>query len=262
MGIPVFIAQLRARTSKEEQLRVIEKLAGKAEPGGILAVPEYAMYDVTGRGPETLRSIAEPLDGPWVSRLRRISREKGICMIATLHELNPRGKPYNTAVVIDERGEIVGVYRKTHLFDALGYRESDYYTPGDKLFEPVKACGARLGLAICFEIRYPEVFRYQALRGAEIVFVPSAWYRGEGKEEQYEYLARARAHENTVWIVAPILYGEHFTGRSKVVDPYGIVRVDAGYGERLVAAEVKTDYIAEVRRILPLLDLRRPGLYG
>jgi len=255
--VKVRLLQLTPKQGKEEQLKTIEAMAAGAEPGTIIAVPEYAMLDPTGRSPGEVAAAAEPLDGPWVSRLSRLARRLESCIIATMFEAGPRGKPYNSVVALNERGELVGVYRKTMLFDALGYRESDYFEPGHGPEGPWSLCGARVGALVCFEIRFPELARYHALSGADLIVVPSGWYAGPGKEEQYRFLAQARAHENTVWLAAPILYGAHFTGRSLIVDPYGIVAADAGHGERTLEAVLDPDRLAEARSRLPLLEMLR-----
>jgi len=261
--VRVGIVQLEVRGSKEENLEALLRLASRLE-ADIIAFPEYSMFDPTGMSAEEVLRGAETLDGPWVGALRRLAREKGSCVVGSLYEQGP-GKPYNTLVAIDGQGEIVGVYRKTHLFDALGYRESDVFEPGDKIFEPVELCGARVGLAVCFELRFPEIFRAQTLMGAEVFIVPSAWYRGPGKEEQYRFLAQARAHENTVWLAAPILYGSNFTGRSLIVDPLGIVRAEAGFGEKTLTALLDAGTLEQARRLLPLIEIHREavrrGLY-
>ncbi len=261
MAARLVLLQLTPRDSKEEQLHAIEALASRARPGSIIAVPEYAMLDPTGRDPGEVARAAEDLDGPWLSRLRGLARRLESCLVATMFERGPRGKPYNTVVLVDERGEVAGVYRKNLLFDALGYRESDYFEPGPEPPRPVDLCGLRIGVAVCFEIRFPELFRAQALDGAEAFIVPSAWYTGPGKEEQYRFLAQARAHENTAWLAAPIMYGAHFTGRSLVVNPYGVVVADTGHGERVLEYEVDPGLAREARERLPLLEaLRRRGL--
>ena len=260
-SITVSVLQLRARTSKEESSKAVLSLASMAR-GDIIVLPEYAMVDPTGIAPQDLYSASEPIEGGWVSTLRRIAREKGSCIVGTLFERTD--KPplvYNTVVLIDERGDIAGVYRKTHLFDALGYRESEKMLPGEELFSPVDLCGARVGVAVCFELRYPEVFRLQALRGAEVFIVPSAWYRGPAKEETYKFLAQARAHENVSYLVGAVLAGERFTGRSIVVDPYGLVRAQAGFGEELLEYKLDPELLERARRDLPLLSLRRDDLY-
>ena len=254
--IRVHLVQLGARRSKEESATAVEKLLSTIEGPGLAVLPEYSMFDPTGLDPRVVAGAAEPLEGPWLSRVRRIARDRGLCVVVGVFESGPRGKPYNTVVAIDERGEVVGFRRKYFLFDALGYRESSVFEPGgDPWAGLVELCGATIGLAVCFELRFPEVFRAHALRGAEVFIVPSAWYRGPGKEEQYRFLAQARAHENTSWLLAPILYGDNFTGRSMIVNPYGIAEVDAGHGERVVSHTISREAVEEARRRLPLLSI-------
>ena len=260
MGLTsIGIIQLKARYSKSESLKSLVKMIEKSN-SRIIVSPEYSMFNPTGLTPKTVALGAEDLEGEWISTLRKKAKEKSSCIITGFFEKH-KEKPYNSVVVIDDSGDIAGIYRKTHLFDALGYRESKYFTPGDKLFNPIKTCGIKIGLSICFEIRFPEIIRVQVLRGAEAVIIPSAWYRGIGKEEQYEFLARARAHENGIWIIAPILYGDSFTGRSMVIDPLGVKRLDLGYGEKIIEYTVNTEEIGVARSKLPLLQLRRPELY-
>lgn len=262
-AVRLTLLQLRARSSKEESLRAVQKLLEKAPDGlGIISLPEYSMFDPTGLEADRINRLSETIDGPWITAVRQAAKSKGSCIVTTFFEKNRGGKPYNSVALINEEGEIIATYSKTHLFDALGYRESDWFAQGEKLFDPTTLCGARLGLAICFEIRFPEIFRYQAVRGAEVVIVPSGWYTGPGKEEQYRFLAQARAHENTLWIAAPILYGEHFTGRSIIVNPYGVVVADAGYGERILSNLIDLEEVERVREKLPVLKLRRPELYS
>ena len=259
--IRVSVLQVEARRSKEEARRAIERLAERSS-GDILVTPEYAMFDPTGMSREEVLRGSEGLDGEWVKALRRLARSKGSCVVGTLFERPRTGeKPYNTVVAIERDGSIVYVYRKTHLFDALGYRESSIFQRGEDPPRPFSLCGIRLGVAVCFEIRYPEIFRVQALDGAEVFIVPSGWYRGPGKEEAYEFLAQARAHENTAYLVGAILAGERFTGRSLVVDPYGVVRARAGWREEVLEYALDPSIIEAARRDLPLLELRRTDLY-
>ncbi len=260
--IRVSILQVEARRSKEEARRAIERLAERSS-GDLLLLPEYAMFDPTGMSREEVLRGSESLDGEWVATLRRIARSRGSCIVGTLFEQPRTGdKPYNSVVAIDRDGSIVYTYRKTHLFDALGYKESSVFQRGDEPPRPFRLCGVRLGIAICFEIRYPEIFRVQAVEGAEAFVVPSGWYRGPGKEEAYEFLAQARAHENTVYLVGAVLAGERFTGRSLVVDPYGIVRARAGWREEILEYDLDPRVLDDARRDLPLLQLRRTDLYS
>ena len=259
--ILVSVLQLEAAPDKDTMKRRIEKMIKRAR-GDLIVLPEYAMLDPTDLGPEELYAASEPVEGSWVSALRKTAKEKGSCIVGTLFEPSPQPpKVYNTIVMINEAGEMVGVYRKTHLFDVLGYRESDKMLPGPSLPSPARLCGAMIGVSVCFELRYPELFRLQAEQGAEVFVVPSAWYRGPGKEEAYRFLAQARAHENVSYLVGAVLYGERFTGRSLIVNPYGIVVADAGFGARILEAELDPGVLELARRAMPLLDLRRRDLY-
>ncbi len=260
--ISIGLVQLGASRSKDEAVRRVERLVRSIEDEvDILVFPEYAMMDPTGLDAEAIYNVSESLEGPWVSLFRRIASERGSCIITTMFERGSRGKAYNTAVLIDSSGDVGGIYRKTHLFDVLGYRESDFLEAGESLTPPIEACGLRIGIAICFEIRYPEVFRFHALNGADLVVVPSGWYRGDGKEEALRVLAQARAHENVMYIAVPVLYGERFIGRSMLVNPLGIVEVDAGHGERVSTGYIDVGLIEEARRKMPLLQLMRRDIY-
>ncbi len=253
------IAQARAHNNKEESMKALEELLSKAS-ADLIVTPEYLMLDPTGLDKPTLLQAAEPLNGWWVERLSRIAVEHGSCIIANMFERDG-GNVYNTTVIINRDGGILSSYRKTHLFDALGYRESSIFTPGSEPPRVVEACGIKVGAVVCFEIRFPELFRRLALEGAELITVPAAWYRGDGKEEAIRFLAQARAHENTVYLAVAALYGGNFTGRSMLVDPMGIVTLDLGHGERYMEAIIDKSRLEEARRLLPLLGLRRPELY-
>ena len=258
------LLQLSASRGKEESRERIRRLVesvARYEPD-LVVLPEYSMFDPTGLSVEEVYSGAEPLEGEWTRFFMGLVEEYGFHIVYTMFERREGySKAFNTAVLLGPKGFLL-VYRKTHLFDALGYRESSVFEAGDRLSGVAEVRGFRVGLAVCFELRYPEVFRSLALRGADLVVVPAGWYRGPVKEEQLLFLARARAHENTLYVAVSALYGDRFTGRSLLVDPYGIVRVDAGAGEKAVVAEVSREELEEARRALPLLGLRRPELYN
>ncbi|MEM1939088.1 MAG: carbon-nitrogen hydrolase family protein [Acidilobaceae archaeon] len=253
------LVQFGALRDKSGSLGVIERLLdGYGGRPDLIVFPEYSMFDPTGFGSDFVWDGAEDLSGGWVGFFRDLASTRGSCVVATMFERSsvpPR--VYNTAIVIDRSGDIIGVYRKTHLFDILGYSESSIITAGGELFKPVSACNLKIGLAICFELRYPEVFRVQALRGAEAVVVPAAWYRGPLKEETLRVLAQARAHENNTYIIVAAQYGGNFTGRSMVVDPYGVVIVDAGIGEKIIEAVIDTEEVYRAREKMPLHRLAR-----
>jgi predicted amidohydrolase len=152
------------------------------------------------------------------------------------------------------------VYRKLHLFDALSIRESDRMAPGDALPEIVEAEGLRVGLTICYDLRFPELFRHLSDRGADLILVPSAWYAGPLKEEHWFTLLKARAIENTCYIAGANMAGGPFSARSAVIDPFGVPLAEGGESPGLLFAEIDPDRIGAVREKLPALAHRRRDL--
>ncbi|MEI3180657.1 MAG: nitrilase-related carbon-nitrogen hydrolase [Lachnospiraceae bacterium] len=158
-------------------------------------------------------------------------------------------------------GRLWSTYRKTHLYDAFGYKESDDNKPGDQFFEPIDTPFGKIGLFVCYEVRFPEVARYQRSKGADIIMMPTAWVPGPLKSPQFRTLITARAIENTVYMVACDQVGANAMGESVVVDPMGVVVASAGEVETLICAEIDTDRVEKVRAKLPAYKDRRPELY-
>ena len=242
-------------------------LAEAAAAGAQLAVfPEGTQ----ARFGTDLRAVAEPTDGAFCHGLSEAARDHGIALVAGVFEPGPGGLVYNTAVAFDGRGRLAAAYRKIHLFDALGQRESDQVAAGD---EPIVTGldGLRVGLLICYDIRFPEQARALAARGADLMVVPAGWAAGLFKEEHWVTLTRARAIENTVWVAAvdqvpdpqePATRAPTGVGRSMLVDPMGTVRLDLGPRRGIAVGEVDTKLTAEVRTGLPSLEHRRDDLFG
>lgn len=263
-NITIGIVQLEAGINKHDNIAKVRKLIDSKRNmnADIIVLPEYFMRPIDGLKPEELYSIAENLDGPFINNIVEIANEYFTNIIATLFEkTNNPPKVYNTVVLVKPSGTILAVYRKIHLFDAYGHRESDYMLPGDKLSEIVEIKGTRIAFTVCFDIRFPELYRTYALRGVEIIISPSAWYKGPMKEETLRFLAQSRAHENTIYLVIANQTGKFFTGRSMIIDPLGTVIADLGIRETYNEFTIDVDYIYEVRRILPILELRKPSLY-
>ncbi len=258
--VTVGLAQMASSASKDENLRKILKFIRDARGVDLLVFPEYAMGFSGEMRKEYFLSIAEELDGPFLTEIRKAVKSAGINAIVTLFEKCGEDKVYNTAVFIDRVGDVAGIYRKVHLFDAFGYRESDIFEAGDEAVV-VDADVGKVGIAICFDIRFPEFIRTLVLQGAEIIAVPAAWFRGPFKEEQWFMLLRTRAHENTVFVVAVDNAGDQFCARSTVVHPLGYTLLDAGVGEKLMRIRINLGEIDAVRKQLPLLTLRRPDVY-
>jgi deaminated glutathione amidase len=247
--------------------RVRSALFEAAEGGADLAVfPEATQV----RFGSDLRAAAEPLDGPFCSGLAAAAKDTGVGLVAGVFEPAPDGRVYNTAVAYDGHGELVASYRKLHLFDAFGHRESDEVAPG-ALPVVCTLAGVRTGLSICYDVRFPELFRSLAVGGASLVVLPAAWASGLFKEEHWVTLVRARAIENTVWVAAvcqvpdpsePVTRAATGVGRSMLVDPLGVVRLDLGPAAGVAVGSVDTGLVETVRATVPSLANRREDVFG
>jgi deaminated glutathione amidase len=247
--------------------RVRAAVADAASQGAGLAVfPEATL----ARFGSDLRTAAEPLDGPFCRGLSATARNEGVAVVAGVFEPAPGGRVYNTVVAYDAAGGLVAAYRKIHLYDALGQRESELVAAGN---EPVLCdlAGLRTGILTCYDLRFPEHARALAAGGAELIVVPAAWAAGLFKEEHWVTLVRARAIENTVWVAAagqvpdpaePASGAPTGIGRSMLVDPMGAVRIDLGPGRGIAVGEVDTEVTAQVRDVLPSLEHRREDVFG
>ncbi len=256
------IAQLGATSNKERNFEKISTLLENVRDAEIVVLPEYTMFysDSMFSNVVAVRKVAEPLDGQFVSKLSALAREYSVHILCGVLELR-EGQVYNTIVVLDEHGNLTTCYRKCHLFDAYGYEESRTFSSGFSEPPIFKIRDTVCSIAICFELRFPELFRVAALKGAEVMFVPAAWFRGDLKEDILQVLARARAHENGMFLVVCNQYSSRFCGRSCVVDPWGVVMLDLGHQERYVEIEIDAEEVVKARQMIPVLKLRRPLLY-
>lgn len=258
----VALAQHQSTPDKAANLaRALREIERAAAMGcGLIVLPET---DSATPQEVTPAEAAEPLSGHYVSSLRETARAHGIAVVSGLLETIP-GETFrasNTAIYIREDGELIGAYRKNHLYDAFGGGESKLFVPGTAAAQAFDAGWARVGLMVCYDLRFPEVARKLALDGAMVVIAPSAWVVGPLKEEHWMLLTRARALENTVYLLAAnMTLGKH-TGRSVAVDPMGVVIADAGEAETITIAQLDLGRLRAVRQKLPALEHRRTDLY-
>lgn len=263
MVTAIAVAQCGYPAHGEVAAQVERWLAMAAELGAALVVFPEDLMSPRQLTPSELRVIAEPLDGPFVTSIRLACRQHAVWSVVTFYECGPAGDaPYNTALVIDASGEVRGTYRKCHLYDAHGVLESERNTPGDTLFTPVEAPFGKLGLGICYDLRFPEVVRAAAIAGCQLFVFPSAWHDGPHKVSHWETLLRARAIENELFVVGACRAGERYTGRSLVANPLGNVLVRAnGKDEELLVCDIDQDEVLGAREAMPVLDHRHPELY-
>jgi predicted amidohydrolase len=263
------VVQLNSTNDKERNLAAAERLvrAAAADAAELVALPEK--WNLLAGGEELLAG-AEALDGPTLSAARAWARGLGIHLLAgSISELGPEGKAFNTSVLIGPDGEDLAVYRKIHMFDVdvggVSYRESEHEEPGEEIVT-ASVGEALLGLSVCYDLRFPELYRILAVHGARLLAVPSAFTRATGRDH-WEVLLRARAIENQAFVLAPNQAGgapPHFDsyGHSAIVDPWGTVLASAPDGERFVAAELDFPAQDEVRASLPSLANRRSKAYA
>lgn len=260
--LSIAVGQFEAGPEKADNLALMVDMAGRARAAGadLVVFPEVGMVDAGDRRPA---DFAEPADGPFVTALGEAARREGIAIVAGILEAREAadGKVYNTAVALAPEGRLIGKYRKVHMYDAFGYRESDRNQPGDGDLLLFELGGMRLGVAICYDLRFPELFRALAERGAEVILLPTAWAHGRLKELHLATLVRARAIENTVYFVAADQVGGRHTGNSMVIDPMGVTVASLGEEEGLLVAEVDTARLHAVRAKLPTLLHLRPDVY-
>jgi predicted amidohydrolase len=262
--------QLNATEDTDRNLETADRLVRRAASLGaeLIALPET--WTVLGTQAH-IRAGAQTLDGPAISWARSLAAELGVDLLAgSLFERRPGSdKGANTSVHVGPDGEVRAVYRKIHLFDVVvdgaDYAEGATQEAGEEIVVSPLAGGLRLGMSICYDLRFPELYRILALRGAEVIAVPSAFTLTTTRDH-WEVLVRARAIENQVFMVAPNQIGSHpgglrSGGRSLIVDPWGVVLAGAPDTETAIVAELDADGLREVRRRLPALTHRRPSAY-
>ncbi len=231
------------------------RLAGLVPSDTELAVLPEAYARDFGRPDSPLGPDAEPVDGPFGTELARVASEAGTSVLAGMFERSEEpDRPWNTLLL---RGAARADYRKIHLYDSFGYRESDRLSAGEVEPQVVPLAGWRLGLMTCYDLRFPELARALVAAGAEVLVVPSAWLAGPRKVEHWRTLARARAIENTVYVVAVGQPAPRYSGHSVVVDPWGDVVVEGGDDEETLRARLDRAVLEEARSTNPSLANRR-----
>ena len=262
----IALGQLAATMRKEENLELARRAIRDARAGGadLLLLPEVFMAFLPPLSGMTPGSAAEPLDGPFVTTLAREARAHNLYVGCGVWETaaGERTRAYNTALLLGPDGSLVLAYRKTHMYDAFSYRESDLCVPGERGPRTVRTPLGRFGLLVCYELRFPELTRMLALDGADVILLPAAWIAGPLKEAHWATLIGARAIENTVFVAAATQTGEHRTGGSRLVDPMGVVLAGGGEPEGLVFGDVVLGRIDQVREKLPSLGQRREEIYA
>ena len=263
--------QLTSTPDRDRNLATADRLTREAAAAGAELVVLPEKWSVLG-APEDIVAGAEPFDGPALQWAAATARELGIDLVAgsIAERVEGRDRGSNTSVHIGPDGADRASYRKLHMFDVevAGhvYRESDAEAPGDEIVTSALVDGTRLGMTICYDVRFPELYRRLAVEGAEVIAIPAAFTLATTRDH-WEILVRARAIEDQCFVVAANQIGEHAPGlrsggRSMIVDPWGLVLAQAPDAETHVIADLDLDRLRRIRRELPSLANRRPEVYG
>jgi deaminated glutathione amidase len=262
------LVQMKSTVNKEQNLAYSLELINEAakDKARLICFPEFQMaYSPPEQKPEALHKIAEKMDGNFVSTLSYSAKQNKINVIATIYEITNTNKQYHkvfdTAIIINDLGKLKSVYRKVHLYDALGFKESKKLVAGSIIERPTRTSVGNLGLLICYDMRFPEISRILTVNGANILASPSAWLAGFMKQEHWEIMVKARAIENGVYVIAPNQVGNIYCGHSMVIDPFGSTLVDMGNREGIEIIDIDSSRIDTIRRTLPLLRNRRTDVY-
>ncbi|PSL05207.1 putative amidohydrolase [Haloactinopolyspora alba] len=252
----VALTQLAADVDAERNLDTVRRLTTDVE-ADLIVLPEATMHDF-GDPSTPLGPPAQALDGPFVTALAALAREHAATVVGGMFERSDDPeRPYNTLVALGPDGTLVATYRKAHLYDSFGYRESDRLLAGAPVPVVLTVGDVTIGLLTCYDLRFPEQARALVDAGADALVVPAAWVRGPLKEDHWETLLRARAMENTVYVAAAAQCGRKYCGRSMLVDPLGVAVAAAGADESSTQARLDPAQIAAARERNPALHHRR-----
>jgi predicted amidohydrolase len=260
-AVAIAVAQFAPGDDTDDNLERMSRLAGDAANRGALLVvfPEYSSY-FTPAMDASWQQHAQSLHGPFVRAVAELAAELGIHIVAGMAErvADEEKRVANTLVAVDDHGELVAHYRKLHLYDAFGQRESDWIVPGPIAAPATFAFGGfTVGLQTCYDIRFPEVTRRLVDAGADLILLPSEWVRGPLKEAHWRTLITARAIENTVYFAAADHAPPVGAGNSMIVDPMGVELATIGEATDTAVAWISRARVSEVRRVNPALELRR-----
>lgn len=280
--VKVSIVQMKSSVNKDDNLTFsLEQIKeARKKKVQIICFPEFQMaFSPNSQTSKELFSISESVEGNFIKELRKSAKENDICIVGTIYERSTMDSDkfdksidkkknidnqycvYDTAVFINNKGALISQYRKLHLYDALSFQESKKLLAGDKLFSPVDSPLGKLGILVCYDLRFPELSRILAIEGSNALIAPSGWVQGTLKEDHWLTMCKARAIENGVYLIAPNQVGNIFCGRSLIIDPFGIVILDMGAKEGIEVIDLDIGRINTVRNDLPLLKNRRADLY-
>ncbi|MGC8660960.1 MAG: nitrilase-related carbon-nitrogen hydrolase [Nitrososphaeria archaeon] len=263
--LKIALVQLTSNQNKEENLLKVKKFIDLASKNyaKLIVFPEFTDFFATQDiSKNDLYEVSEDENSKFLSEVKSMAASSNIEVLIGVYS---RGslKPavHSTAYLITPEGKILAKYSKSHLFEAFGSSERENLVPSDDMPLIFDYMGFRFGIIVCYEIRFPELARRVTLLGADALLIPSGWYKGYNKEDQWETLVKARAMENTIYVLTSNQIGNSFTGITMAADPAGMIISRATEEEGLIFVELSKERLLRVRDYLPLLKQRRPELY-
>lgn len=258
--IKICLAQISPKQHMDSILKTIESYVIRSSELGcnLLVFPEMTMGVFSGKN--TPYNISSHLDN-FLEKLIKLSTRFHIDIICPIWEGDKLTKKAFNSIVLITKDEVSLLYRKLHLFDALGFNESEFVIPGKYAPPVINYMGFNVSFSICYDLRFPELYRYQSEKNTDLSIVCAGWYLGTMKEEHLHALLRARAIENTMYVACANLCGDGFCGRSVAFDPFGVMLCDAGEDENLITFLCNKKRIESIRKKLPSLRHRRFDIF-
>jgi Predicted amidohydrolase len=261
--LKVAIVQFRSGDSVNDNLSYIQtKIKAIAKDADLIIFPEYSMKQPVFQDREAMIKSSENIDGMFISNIRQSARDNAVNVLMNFIERNGNTeKPFNTSILINSMGMISGKYQKIHLFDSYGMKESAVYTEGHMKPELFSVKGYKLGMEICYDIRFPELTRLYSLNGAHIVTVQAGFFEGDFKLETWTALLQSLAMCNGTYILASGQGQPGFIGHSMVIHPSGKILAEAGNGDEVLLATIHIKECMEYLETVPVLEARRRDIY-
>lgn len=254
MKTKILLCQTTSSMLPEENLSKAKRILKKASDtdAQFVVFPEYFMAYYPS---DSYVDLAESVEGSFVQGMCQLAKEHQIWILFGCNEksIDETERCYNTILLVSNQGEIRGSYRKTHLFDAFSFQESKDTIPGETYFSPTSSPFGKIGIGTCYDLRFPEIARYEAKYGCEIMCYPSAWVKGENKYNQWKTLLKARAIENGMFVIGCCHYSDRmYMGRSLVVNPSGHVVAEGFEKEELISCTIDTIEVKKARDLVPV----------
>jgi len=260
----IAVVQMASGDSKENNVRKSLSMLdiAIARKADLVIFPEYQMISIPYERRGDIFEASEEAEGNYARRFMEYARKNSVNVLCNLAErVSGSTKPYNASLLINRSGYGTGKYRKIHLFDALGKNESYAYSAGLEPPDLFSLPELKLGVQICFDLRFPEPARILAVKGAEMLVYQAGWFNGEHKLEQWRTLLKARAIENGTFVVGSAQCGGPFTGHSTIISPYGEILEEAGDRETVIIADIDLGEVEKYREEVPVIRSRRLDIY-